>query len=222
MLVEPATVEDWELLEIYSNFMEEGGLLGQVSVVYPGQHLAMRIGGLDRVRIRVKEVTSRVTSNPTNDVHQIWPDISSEGTSSSKHHKKKKSPPKCVLLIQDTEMVVESKSRRRKRTPSWLDPFRLIPSDMDWGSSFEVLNRLTRRGSFHVDPGCILVKADEWPFESEWAQIKPDDSNELRLVRVMTSSRIPRNNAGTVVVSYFTKRSPRLVEIWNALFDDEQ
>jgi len=195
VLVEPATVEDWELLDIYSNLIEEGGLLSQVSVIYPTQHLAIRIDGVDRVKIRVSEVTSRECSNPENDVHQIWPDFSSDGSSFSNRPEEKKLLPQCVLLIQDTEIIVEPKTRLTRKNTPWLDPLRLIPSDADWGASFEKLSKTTGRDSFHVEPGCVLVEAEQWPFESEWAQIRSDNPNQMRIVRVVTSSRIPRNNA---------------------------
>jgi hypothetical protein len=200
VFVEPATVEDWELLDIYSNLIEEGGLLSQVSVIYPNQHLAIRIDGIDRVKIRVKEVTTRVFSNQYV-VHPIWPDISPDGSSFSKRSLEKTLLPRCVLLIQDTEIIVEPKTRRRRKNNLWLDRFRLIPSDVDWGASFEKLSKTTGRSSFHVEPGCVLVRAEQWPFESEWAQIRTENPNRMRVVRVMTSSRIPRNNAGTSIAS---------------------
>ena len=221
VLVEPATVEDWELLDIYSNLIEEGGLLSQVSVIYPTQHLAIRIDGVDRVKIRVSEVTTRECSNPENDVHQIWPDFSSDGSNFSNRPKEKKLLPQCVLLIQDTEIIVEPKTRLTRKNTPWLDPLRLIPSDADWGASFEKLSKTTGRDSFHVEPGCVLVEAEQWPFESEWAQIRSDNPNQMRIVRVMTSSRIPRNNAGTLIASI-----SQVVFVWikspTHSFDDEQ
>lgn len=199
VLVEPATIEDWELLEIHSNFMEEGGILSQVSVIYPNQQLTIRVDGIDRVQILVKEVTTKASSMP-GDAHLIWPDISSycsvfgehsDDTLSNSHNLQ----PQCVLLLRDTEMIIEPKTRPRTKNTPWLDPFRLIPSDVDWGSSFTKLSSLTGRGPFHVEPGCVLVKTEQWPFGSEWAQLRPENSNQIRVVRVITSSRIPRNHA---------------------------
>ncbi len=176
VLVEPATVEDWELIEAYSNFMEEGGLLNQVSVIYPGQELALEVNGIDQVSIRVKEI-SRDSTNSCGDANS--------------------SSPQYVLLIQDTEMIVEPKVRPRKKKSLWLDPFQLIPSDLEWGYSLKKLLRLSGRSSLDVNPGCVRIRSEHWPFETEWAQIRFENSNETRVVRVMTSSQIPRNKAGT-------------------------
>ncbi len=187
-------MQDWELLEVYSNLMEEGGLLNQVSVTYPGQHISIRVGGIDRVNVRVKEISTR---DPGDDTNTIWPDMSTYGSDSSEHSKTTNTSPQCVLLIQDTEMIVEPKARPRKNVSAWLDPFQLIPSDLEWGSSLKKLSSLSGRGSLHVDPGCVHVRTEQWQFETEWAQIRSEDSKKTRVVRVMTSSRIPRNNAGT-------------------------
>lgn len=50
--MEPFTTSDWESLEVYAERLEEGGLLQQVSVVYPNQMLAIRVG-TEMVRVRV-------------------------------------------------------------------------------------------------------------------------------------------------------------------------
>lgn len=50
--VEPLTTSDWECLEVYAELLEEGGLLQQVTVVYPNQALALRVGG-EMVRAEV-------------------------------------------------------------------------------------------------------------------------------------------------------------------------
>lgn len=199
VLVEPATVEDWELLEIYSDFMEKGGLLSQVSVIYPKQQLTIRIDGNDRVKIRVKEITTLSSLNLGNVASSVWPDISSEGSTFGKRTQDGSSLPQCVLLIEDTEMIVEPKTRQRKKNVPWLHPFRLIPSDFDWGSSFKNLSKITGRSSFYVDPGCVLVNTEQWPFESEWAQLRPENSDQMRVVRVMNSSRVPRHNAALFI-----------------------
>ena len=199
VLVEPATVNDWELLEIYSTFVEDGGLLSQISVVYPNQNLTIKIGELDKVNIRVKEIKARVSWNQEIAALSVWPTTSSDDIDLSSFSLERYSPPQCVLLIEDTEMVVEPKTRPKEKVISWSDPLRLIPSDAEWGSSYKTLSSITGRGSFHVEPGCVVVEPGQWPFESEWAQIRSEDSNELKLVRVTTNSQIPRNNAGTPI-----------------------
>mmetsp|Transcript_120792 Transcript_120792/g.246818 ORF Transcript_120792/g.246818 Transcript_120792/m.246818 type:complete len:888 (+) Transcript_120792:15-2678(+) len=152
------------------------------------------MGEREGATIRVTEIFTGAFSGPGNDVPLVWPDVSSKGSGGNGSNEYNSSP-KCALLIQDTEIVVKPKTRSKKKIPSWSDPFRLIPSDADWGESFGKLTMLTGRGSFHVDPGCVLIKTEQWPFQSIWAQIKSDRSNQISVVRVVTSSRIPPQNA---------------------------
>jgi hypothetical protein len=61
--VEPLSTSDWESLEVYAELLEEGGLLQQVSVVYPNQVLSLRVG-LEMVRVRVTaETPCRLVAN---------------------------------------------------------------------------------------------------------------------------------------------------------------
>ena len=53
LTVEPVTTNDWELLELYSEVLENGSLLSQVSVVYPGQILRLSVGGNNYACVRV-------------------------------------------------------------------------------------------------------------------------------------------------------------------------
>jgi len=195
VLVEPLSFKDWELLEAYSAFMKDGGLLSQVSVVYSNQSLTVRINEFERVKIRVKEMNTKATSNVRDEMDPVWPDISTDSSDSDKCLKTMKTHLNCVLLIRDTEIIVEPKTRTKKNDSSWLGPFRLIPSAAEWGASLHILSRLTELKSFHVEPGCVIIKTEEWPFESEWAHIKPENSKKTRITRVVTSSRISKENA---------------------------
>ena len=177
--------------------MKDGGLLSQVSVIYATQNLTVRINEFERVKIRVKEITTRASSNTADKTHPVWPDISTNSSDLGKRLKPTKTSLNCVLLIQDTEIFVEPKTRPKKINARWMGPFRLIPCDVDWGASLHILSKLTELKSFHIEPGCVLVKTEEWPFESEWAHVKPQNSNKMRVARVVTSSQIPKENAGT-------------------------
>jgi Peroxisome biogenesis factor 1, N-terminal len=53
LTVEPVTTSDWEILELYSDVLENGSLLSQVSVVYPGQVLRLSVGGNSYACLRV-------------------------------------------------------------------------------------------------------------------------------------------------------------------------
>lgn len=51
--VHPVATKDWELMELYSGFLESGSLLSQVCVVYPGQLLDLDVGSNNYVTLRV-------------------------------------------------------------------------------------------------------------------------------------------------------------------------
>mmetsp|Transcript_15130 Transcript_15130/g.42077 ORF Transcript_15130/g.42077 Transcript_15130/m.42077 type:complete len:1083 (+) Transcript_15130:113-3361(+) len=197
VLVEPVSVEDWELLEIYGDFMENGGLLKQVSVIYRNQLLTLRVGKVDRVRIKVIEATARASASPKCDGSSIWPDISLDDSYSSIASNTDDTPQQFVLLIEDTEVIVSPKARSRKKNNPWSHPLRLIPCDSEWGTSLKKLSSLANRESIYVEPGFVLVHTDLWQFETKWAQVKPDNYNskQTRVVGVETSFRIPRENA---------------------------
>jgi hypothetical protein len=91
LLVEPVSVEDWELLEVHSQELELGGLLQQVSVVFANQRLSLQLER-DSVEVVVKETFTMEESS-------IWPTT-----------RECEAPP-CVLLVQDTEVIVEPKPR---------------------------------------------------------------------------------------------------------------
>jgi len=51
--VEPSTLAEWEILECHAQFLEEGGLLNQVSVLYLGQIARLHVPGGGVVRLKV-------------------------------------------------------------------------------------------------------------------------------------------------------------------------
>jgi hypothetical protein len=52
--VHPVTTKDWELMELYSGFLESGALLNQVSVVYSDQLLYLDVSSGNCVTLRVE------------------------------------------------------------------------------------------------------------------------------------------------------------------------
>ena len=42
---EPLSIQDWELIEMEANLLEDGGLLNQITIVSPGQVFPLRFGG---------------------------------------------------------------------------------------------------------------------------------------------------------------------------------
>lgn len=118
--LEPETTQDWELLEIFAETLEAGSLLGQISIVYPGQRFSLRLGN-DGAKVAVK----------------------SFGVGSMKEEVPR-SLPSCLRLVSDTEVIIIPKPRGeivcKEYAPS--QPFRVIPNESDFSSDMKKLKRL--------------------------------------------------------------------------------
>ena len=91
LLVEPVTFEDWELLQMNAAWLEGGGLLNQISIVYPNQVVPLLLSnGSDRAH-------ARVLSGPNFDRKSSW----------LKEH----SNCPCLCLLAETEIVIQPKLR---------------------------------------------------------------------------------------------------------------
>jgi hypothetical protein len=178
LLVEPVSVEDWELLEVHSQELELGGLLQQVSVVFANQRLSLKLNR-DSVQVVVKETFTTEESS-------IWP---------TTHQEEWEAPP-CVLLVQDTEVIVEPKPRPPSEQWS-TPPLRLIPCQEDWSDGMLNLARRAIITSLVVPPGCVLVNPTCWKSDNEWAMIVLESrQDQMPLVRVMTSPLVPEHDTG--------------------------
>ena len=107
--VEPVTVEDWELLQLDAAWLEGGGLLRQVSLVYPDQVVPLRLSGSDVARVRVMP-------GDTLERTAVWPDEDDEEC--------------CWRLRADTEIVVTPKPRPSTTTAEIV--LRTIPCRQDY------------------------------------------------------------------------------------------
>lgn len=197
--MEPLSVQDWELLEIQSHVMEQGGLLKQVSVIYQGQLLTLCVGrGGDEVKMLVKDVAGGLSRSGSS----IWPNFVDQ-TFSVNGYKSSTAPPEqtlYALLVQGTEVVVVPKPRPPKQNISWTPSLRLIPSERDWGDASDLLARLTGIKATRVAPWSVVVHEDQWQYESEWARIKPANSKSpVGIVKVITSPDVAFQSAGKFV-----------------------
>ncbi|KAG7369145.1 cell division cycle protein 48 [Nitzschia inconspicua] len=185
--MEPVSMEDWELLEIHSEAMESGELLNQISVVYPKQTLTFRVGRHgDKVNVIVRDVQ---TVSPGSEL-SIWPDVVSPNATMNTQR------PNCVLLAQNTEVIISPKTRPAKKAASWTPPLRLIPSDDEWGTALSIFKRISEFEEMVVGPFSVLVSAEDWPFESEWARIKnAKTKSSEKVVRVICSTAVPLGHA---------------------------
>jgi Peroxisome biogenesis factor 1, N-terminal len=119
--VEPCTVEDWELVELDAAWLEQGGLLQQVSLVYTGQIVTVRLSHGTTVRLLV--LPSQQSSSLQSDVRgggtEVWPTTNN-------------APPPCWRLDATTQVVVVPKPRRHAELLPKSQSLRLFPSRQDY------------------------------------------------------------------------------------------
>jgi hypothetical protein len=136
--VEPLSVDDWVLLEANADWLEQGGLLQQVSLVYPDQILTLCAGGRDVVRVRV--ASSNFASKQS-----LWPgDDDDTGA------------PKCLRLVADTQVIVAPKIKagEQRRDTAKLT---VVPAINDYSESMLELGGLLGTSLTDAAPCCAVV-----------------------------------------------------------------
>lgn len=194
--LEPETTQDWELIEIFAETLEAGSLLGQISVVYPGQRFSLLLGS-DRAQVVVKNFG--VTTEEDTRL------------------------PSCLRLISDTEVMIIPKPRmetfRKDYAPS--QPLRIIPNEADFSPSMKKLHRLLLKddvfdefipcppfftASIHFDSLTDIQGWDdvhdknEHTYPSAFAELRQDNRNRFAvdkkekdsaLVQIVPSKIVP-------------------------------
>jgi len=134
--IEPMSPSDWELLEIYSQELEAGELLNQISVVYPHQIISFKLG-TDIVYVRVLEEGFLSFSDKSN-VNESSKINGAHGDDYllSKDNKTKPTVHCCLRLLAKTEVIVTPKVRvlssgKNDKCPT-PGPFRLVPTEADF------------------------------------------------------------------------------------------
>jgi Peroxisome biogenesis factor 1, N-terminal len=137
LFVEPVTIEDWELLELDAAWLEEGGLLQQVSLVYAGQVLELRLSNGTSARLGV------MPRNFERHHRVIWPDDDD-------------APLPCLRLLADTRVIVAPKPRKK------VCSLRLVPTREDYLDDPCVLELASRLnvGLVSVPQGTLVVHPD--------------------------------------------------------------
>jgi hypothetical protein len=129
--IEPLSTSSWELMEIYAQEMEDGIVLSQISVVYPGQVFSLVLGS-DRVFVRV--LKDGFTA--------------ADGHASSKENKDEEGCDlQCLRLVADTEVIVRPKSRKddadaKSKTKEDIEfpashPIKILPSEVDFSTEMK-------------------------------------------------------------------------------------
>lgn len=195
LLVEPLTVEDWELLELYALGLEEGGLLQQVSIVYAGQVLKLRLSNGAEACVCVLPGNFEHT-NP------VWPDDNAALP--------------CLRLVAETRVNVAPKPRAK------VGSLRLVPTREDYIKDPSILELAVRlnvnvvsvsQGTGVVNPNTMakmrgrqtteidgifdLVRLVASREAADAAADEPDSKSAI--VRVSTSIDIPEGCIGKIL-----------------------
>lgn len=134
--VEPLTCDDWELLETAAEFLEDGALLQQVSVLYSNQILPLWVGRKDVAWIRVlPDSFGQRTS--------VWPSGDNE-------------PDDCCRLVRDTRVVVAPKTRR-KNGPLSSPLLRVFPTRQDYSVATNKLAEWLGKMQVSLTPGTVVL-----------------------------------------------------------------
>eukprot|EP00804_Cyclotella_cryptica_P006501 CCRYP_012777-RA/>CCRYP_012777-RA protein AED:0.11 eAED:0.11 QI:86/1/1/1/0.12/0.11/9/4676/323 len=124
---EPVSTSDWEMIEMEASILEDGGLLNQITIVYPGQVLPLRLisperdHSLARIEtaawVKVAKDSSGVEPPNVSEVIDCSSDTESDTEScpsSCDENFRTESSVQCVRLMAETEVIVIPKPRVRE------------------------------------------------------------------------------------------------------------
>ena len=109
--LDPMSVKDWEILEVHADAFENGLILDQVSVIYPGQVLSIKSPThQNEIYLRVGKIQTRSS-------------IANSNTGSDYGCN-------CARLVQNTELTIKPFLREGQTSQNYIQsrPLRLIPS----------------------------------------------------------------------------------------------
>jgi hypothetical protein len=212
--VDPLTTEDWELLQVHAELLEDGAFLKQISLVYRDQRLRLSLPTArmaaakqrDTIQVTVQDISTTVEmpSSP-------WPELLDEDNAGSTAHDEEDY---VALLTRDTEIVITPKPRSKEDMfdpSSWSEPLQVIPGalDVQKETSAEFQDRLLDLAPLHAPPpGCILVHPNSIAWHplvigSEWVQVSSADNSaegKVVMARLLTSIDLPENYTGTLLI----------------------
>ena len=171
---EPLTTSDWEMIEMEASILEDGGLLNQITVVYPGQVLPLRLiplqSELNRSFKRIETDAWIKVVEDHNAADQRSTDSESDSDSSFENGNEmdlnEKFTP-CVRLMAETEVVVIPKPRVKEPENTQVEseplnqpsqPFRVQPTAIDYEDSELVKTHLPapKLAHIHVHPSTAV------------------------------------------------------------------
>lgn len=208
--VDPVTFQDWELLRVHADRLEEGWLLKCVTFIYKQQCLKLivpALTGLMQMKDVIHVVVTDLSFSNCEAVLSPWP-VSEElrsradDTNDSENY---------ALLRTDTEVIINPKSRSRNDMISpyqWSKALKLIPSAEDIGSDVVFSLRETVQDINPIQDvmvGCISLNSKDFQLgilndEIQWVEIQLEGCQERAgngtIARVVLSDSIPESCAG--------------------------
>ena len=148
--VEPLTSGDWELLETRADFLEDGALLQQVSIVYAEQHIPLWVGAKDVAWIRV--LPCNFIGEPKD---SVWPETSDDASQRKASSAADKA---CLRLVQDTQICVTPKPRRKKEA-LLSPPLRVYTTKSDYSTPMLELAASFGKRQVTTTPGTVYLSS---------------------------------------------------------------
>ena len=161
--VEALSAHDWARIQQYSNWLEDGGFLRQISLVYVDQDICVHLPDDSVVCVRTLHVDKEHAASKT-----IWPDDSDH------HHDDKWSNESfCRRVLEDTELVLLPASTEDGNDAPTQTAFRLQADLHDYSSSMQQL--YTRLGQVpHLvscSHGTAVLHPENWRAENPYGNL---------------------------------------------------
>ena len=196
--VEPLSIEDWDLLETRAEFLEEGALLRQVSVVYANQKLPLWVGGKDIAWVNV--LLENFSSDQGNS--GAWPQDNSFASEKMA----------CLRLVANTRFCVIPKTKEESREKA-SPPFRVYPTTHDYAKPMIKLAESLGSMQVSTTPNTALIHPDTtaqipgWRPEDKagtvvlWNTSHNQDDDSI-VIQIATNKNIPLQYIGKTLKRY--------------------
>ena len=186
VVVETVSPEGWAMLQQHADWLENGGFLDQISLVYRDQIVSLALPDGIRADIRVVSVEKEQES--------VWPNSEPSNEDSDSN---------CRRILADTEVVLLPGSTE---SVEQLPVLKLQPAREEYSSSMQELHALLD-GAPPLEScpfGMAVFNPDDWPTENKYARIHPkrERSNNFPssyLVEVKVSGSVAKGHSGKCI-----------------------
>lgn len=173
VIFEPLSTSDWELIEMEASLLEDGGLLNQVTIVYPGQVFPLRLSSGETyscrlesaawIKVAEQSFASSLFQNDSDDTDSMFTSKSDSSESSLC-----KIRYNCLRLMAETEVSVIPKPRinneKEKESSLVRDPTKSIDPVYAYSCplrvevTFPIGHETNITSVSHMPPlGCVYV-----------------------------------------------------------------